>query len=79
MSTPNPRQMAAIIEDWAGWEGRWELIQGVPEYLIVNPGEQAALQLRLVNGRYEDAASVAWGAAMALLGGRLSVTIATGE
>jgi Uma2 family endonuclease len=186
MSTPNPRQTAATIADWAGWEGRWELIQGVPydmtpapgvahqrvsmqlgaalftaleaakgkaggggcevfsapidlylpgeqsvyqpdlvivcdpakitergiegvpdlvveilspstafrdlnqkrqryeaagvpEYLIVNPDEQAALLLRLLNGRYEDAASVAWGAAMALLAGRLAVTIATGE
>ena len=48
---------------------------GVPEYLIVNPGEGAALLLRLVNGQYQDAASLEWGAAVALLGGTLSVRL----
>jgi Uma2 family endonuclease len=48
---------------------------GVPEYLIVNPGEEAGLLLRLVEGRYEDAETVAWGAVVALLGGELSVTL----
>jgi len=48
---------------------------GVPEYLIVNPAERAGLLLRLVNGRYEDAANVEWGAVVALLGGKLSITL----
>jgi len=48
---------------------------GVPEYLIVNPGERAGVLLRLVNGRYEEAASVEWGAVVALLGGRLPVAL----
>jgi len=29
----------------------------------------------LVNGRYEDAANVEWGAVVALLGGKLSITL----
>jgi Uma2 family endonuclease len=48
---------------------------GVLEYLIVNPDERAGLLLRLVNGRYEDAANVEWGAVVPLLGGRLPVTL----
>jgi len=48
---------------------------GVPEYLIINPAERAGLLLRLVNGRYEDAASVEWGEAVALLAGKLPVIL----
>jgi hypothetical protein len=47
----------------------------VPEYLILNPGERAGLLLRLLNGRYEDASVVEWGAVVALLGGKLLVTL----
>ena len=48
---------------------------GVPEYLMVDPDEQFGLLLRLEGGRYEEAARVEWGAVVALLGGRLSVTL----
>jgi len=50
-------------------------VAGVPEYLILNPGERAGLLLRLLNGRYEDASVVEWGAVAALLGGKLLVTL----
>ena len=50
-------------------------VAGVPEYLILNPGERAGLLLRLLNGRYEDASVVEWGAVVALLGGKLLVTL----
>jgi Uma2 family endonuclease len=46
-------------------------VAGVLEYLIVNPDE---LLLRFVNGRYEDATNVEWGAVVPLLGGKLPVT-----
>jgi Uma2 family endonuclease len=48
---------------------------GVPEYLIVNPGERAGVLLRLVAGRYEDAANVEWSGMVALLGGKLPVIL----
>jgi Uma2 family endonuclease len=48
---------------------------GVPEYLIVEPDVRVGLLLRLHDGRYEEAARVEWGAVVALLGGRLSVTL----
>ena len=47
----------------------------VPEYLILNPEERAGLLLRLVDGRYEEAASVEWGEVVALLGGKLPITL----
>jgi Uma2 family endonuclease len=48
---------------------------GIPEYLIVDPGEQVGLLLRLEAGRYQEAARVEWGAMVALLGNRLLVTL----
>lgn len=48
---------------------------GIPEYLIVDPEEQYGLLLRLQGGRYEEAARVEWGAAVPLLGGKVSVPI----
>ncbi len=48
---------------------------GVPEYLIVDPDERVGVLLRLEAGRYQEAARVEWGAAVALLGGTLSVTL----
>lgn len=48
---------------------------GVPEYLIVDPDEQFGLLLRLEGGRYEEAARVEWGAVVAVLGGKLSITL----
>ena len=48
---------------------------GVPEYLIVDPDEQYGLLLRLNDGRYQEAARVEWGAMVALLGGKVSVTL----
>jgi Uma2 family endonuclease len=48
---------------------------GVPEYLIINPSERAGLLLRLVDGRYEDAANLEWGAMVGLMGGLLPVQL----
>jgi len=48
---------------------------GVPEYLIVDPDGRVGLLLRLHDGRYEEAARVEWGTVVALLGGRLPVTL----
>ncbi|MDP1831071.1 MAG: Uma2 family endonuclease [Geothrix sp.] len=48
---------------------------GVPEYLIVDPDERVGLLLNLAGGRYEEAARVEWGAVVALLGGKVTVTL----
>jgi Uma2 family endonuclease len=48
---------------------------GVPEYLTVDPEERVGVLLRLEGGRYEEAARVEWGVVVALLGGRLPVTL----
>lgn len=48
---------------------------GVPEYLIVDPSEQVAMLLRLEGGHYLDSAPIEWGALVALLGGKLSITL----
>lgn len=48
---------------------------GVPEYLIVDPNEQVGVLLRLDAGRYEEATRVEWGAVVAILGGKLSITL----
>jgi Uma2 family endonuclease len=48
---------------------------GVPEYLIVDPSERVGLLLRLHEGRYEEAARVEWGAVVALLDGKVPVTL----
>jgi Uma2 family endonuclease len=56
---------------------KWWLYEaaGVQEYLIVDPAEKVGRLLHLVAGRYEDAARVEWGAMVAILGGRLSITL----
>jgi len=48
---------------------------GIPEYLIVDPDERIGLLLRLNYGRYQEAARVEWGSVVALLDGRLPVTL----
>jgi len=48
---------------------------GIPEYLIVDPGERVGLLLRLEGGRYEEAAHIEWGSVMGLLGGKLEVVL----
>lgn len=48
---------------------------GIPEYLIVDPSEQVAMLLRLEAGHYLDSAPLEWGAVVALLGGKLSITL----
>jgi Uma2 family endonuclease len=48
---------------------------GIPEYLIIDPDERVGLLLRLEGGRYQEAARVEWGTVVALLGGRLPVTL----
>jgi Uma2 family endonuclease len=55
---------------------RWSYeAAGVPEYLIVDPDERVGLLLRLEDGRYQEAARAEWGAVIALLGGKCSVTL----
>ena len=49
---------------------------GIPEYLVVDPDERYGLLLRLSAGRYEEAARVAWGVVLPLLGGRITITLA---
>lgn len=48
---------------------------GIPEYLIVDPDDRVGLLLRLEGGRYEEGARVEWGNVLALLGGKVSVTL----
>ena len=48
----------------------------VPEYLIVDPQEKVGLLLRLDDQyRYQEAARVEWGALVAVLGGRINITV----
>lgn len=55
---------------------RWSYeAAGVPEYLIVDPEERIGLLLRLEGGQYVDAARIEWRGVVALLGGRLAVTL----
>lgn len=37
MSLPEPKHHGYKIEDWQAWEGRWELIQGVPYAMTPAP------------------------------------------
>jgi len=56
---------------------KWWLYEaaGIPEYLIVDPGERVGKLLRLEAGRYTEAARVEWGMVIALLGGKISITV----
>ncbi len=55
---------------------RWSYeAAGIPEYLIVDPTVRVGVLLRLEDGRYVEAARIEWGAVMALLGGRVQVTL----
>ena len=55
---------------------RWSYeAAGVPEYLIVDPEERVAVLLHLDGGRYEEAARVEWGTVVALLAGKLPITL----
>ena len=55
---------------------RWSYeAAGIPEYLIVDPEGRVGLLLRWEEGRYQEAARVEWGGVVALLGGRLTVTV----
>jgi Uma2 family endonuclease len=52
MSLPEPGQTGCTIEDWAGWDGRWELIHGVPYAMTPSPGfEHQRISVRLITGR----------------------------
>jgi Uma2 family endonuclease len=49
---------------------------GVPEYLMVDPGERMGLLLRLDDaGRYQEAARIEWGAVVGLLGDRIRISL----
>ena len=64
-------------KDWT--TKRWAFeAAGVPEYLVVDPDEQVGVLLRLEAGRYQEASRVAWGAVVALLGGRIAVALGGG-
>ena len=61
-------------KDWTHKRWAYEAA-GISEYLIMNPDERVAVLLRLKNGRYEEAARIEWGAVVALLGGKLPITL----
>lgn len=61
-------------KDWTHKRWAYEAA-GVPEYLLVDPDERVAVLLRLEEGRYEEAARVEWSGVVALLGGKLSITL----
>ena len=62
-------------KDWSHKRWAYEAAR-VREYLIVDPEEQVAELLCLdAEGHYQTAARVDWGAVVALLGGKLSLTM----
>ena len=61
-------------KDWTHKRWAYEAA-GISEYLIMNPDERVAVLLRLVSGRYEEAARIEWGSVVALLGGKLSIPL----
>ncbi len=56
---------------------KWWLYEavGIPEYLIIDPGERIGRLLRLEGGRYVEASRFEWDEHVALLGGRIRVQI----
>jgi len=53
MSLPEPKQAGYTIEDWKAWEGRWELINGVPFDMTPAPAtehQRVSVQLTLAIG-----------------------------
>jgi Uma2 family endonuclease len=40
MSIPEPKRPGYTLEDWASWEGRWELINGVAYDMTPSPSTQ---------------------------------------
>ncbi|MDP1830493.1 MAG: Uma2 family endonuclease [Geothrix sp.] len=48
---------------------------GIPEYLIIDPDERFGLLLCLDAGRYVETARVEWGAVVALLDGKVGLTL----
>ena len=48
MSLPESKRAGYTIEDWKAWEGRWELINGVPYDMTPSPGiEHQRVSIRL--------------------------------
>jgi Uma2 family endonuclease len=58
---------------------KWWLYEaaGIPEYLVVDPDGRLGRLLRLEEGRYAEAARLEWGEVVALLGGRIQITLAS--
>ena len=56
---------------------KWWLYEaaGIPEYLIVDPGERIGKLLRLEAGRYTEATCLEWGEVVSLLAGRITVPL----
>jgi len=53
MSLPEARQTGYTIDDWATWEGRWELINGVPHDMTPAPGfehQEVSMDLSIALG-----------------------------
>ena len=67
--SPSNANKDTVAKRWAYAAG------GVPEYLIVDPSERVGMLLRLDNGHYVDSARIEWGSVVALLGGKLSITM----
>ena len=61
-------------KDWSHKRWAYEAA-GVPEYLIVDPDDRLGVLLRLEAGRYQEVARVGWSGLVALLGGKISITL----
>lgn len=49
----NSRIPRYTYREWERWEGDWELVQGIPYYLILHPDEEWVRVLRLRDGQWE--------------------------
>lgn len=67
--SPSNASRDTVAKRWAYAAAR------VPEYLIVDPEGREGMLLRLEGGHYLDSARIEWGAVVALLGGKLSITL----
>jgi len=79
MSLPRLKHPGYTIEDWKTWDGRWELIKGVAYDMTPSPSfehQQVSGHLHVaIANALEEAARAEWGAVVALLSGKVSVTL----
>ena len=59
MNLPAPKQTGYTVADWAGWEGRWELIHGAPYDMTPAPNvehQRTSFRLAVAIGNALEAA-----------------------